>query len=223
MSGTELLCKNSNYMHGLNFSNTVFPNVLWHCWQRQEQHLWKVSTDTRLTAFCPSTRKVKSIWIWIYWSKRQWVGGGSQVTRTETVQWISLKSLQLLVCSDHVSISHSMMMMMMILFVWQPIGWISLQTMQSNAHTKITKITNPTHYHFPAHMKLAADWGQCFAFPIVFWQSQPFYSSLDFVRDNPDDELVPESTFLDFLVQLQNEHNTSRCNNSLDGLPPHQD
>jgi len=29
--------------------------------------------------------------------------------------------------------------MMMILFAWQPIGWISLQTMQSNAHTKITK------------------------------------------------------------------------------------
>jgi len=31
-------------------------------------------------------------------------------------------------------------MMMMILLVWQPIGWISLQTIQySNAHTKVTK------------------------------------------------------------------------------------
>jgi len=32
-----------------------------------------------------------------------------------------------------------MMMMIMILLVWQPIGWISLQYMQSNAHTKITE------------------------------------------------------------------------------------
>jgi len=40
--------------------------------------------------------------------------------------------------------------------------------------------------------------------------TQPFYSSLDFVRDNPG-ELVPEGTFrhiLDFL--LQNEDNTGR-------------
>jgi len=29
--------------------------------------------------------------------------------------------------------------MMMILSVWQPIGWISLKTMQSNAHIKVTK------------------------------------------------------------------------------------
>jgi len=28
---------------------------------------------------------------------------------------------------------------MMIIFVWQPIGWISLQSMQSNAHAKVTK------------------------------------------------------------------------------------
>jgi len=50
----------------------------------------------------------------------------------------------------------------------------------------------------------------------------PFYSSLDFVRDNPG-ELVPESTFchlLDFLVQ--NEDNTGRHTNSPDGLPPIQ-
>ena len=50
-----------------------------------------------------------------------------------------------------------------------------------------------------------------------------FYSSLDFVRDNPG-ELVPEGTFrhlLDFLVQ--NEDNTGRCTNNLDGLPPHPD
>jgi len=52
---------------------------------------------------------------------------------------------------------------------------------------------------------------------------QPFYGSLDFVRDNPG-EPVPESTFchvLDFMVQ--NEDNTGRCTNNLDGLPPHPD
>ena len=53
--------------------------------------------------------------------------------------------------------------------------------------------------------------------------TQPFYSSLDFVRDNPG-EPVPEGTFrhlLDFLQQ--NEDNTGRCTNNLDGLPPHLD
>jgi len=52
---------------------------------------------------------------------------------------------------------------------------------------------------------------------------QPFYGSLDYVRDNPD-EPVPEGTFrhlLDFLVQ--NEDNTGRCTNNLDGLPPDPD
>jgi len=51
--------------------------------------------------------------------------------------------------------------------------------------------------------------------------TQPFYSSLDFVRDNAG-ELVPEGTFchlLDFLVQ--NEDNTGRRTNNPDGLPPH--
>jgi len=51
--------------------------------------------------------------------------------------------------------------------------------------------------------------------------TQPFYSSLDFFRDNPGD-LVPEGTFchlLDFLVQ--NEDNTGRHTNNPDGLPPH--
>ena len=51
----------------------------------------------------------------------------------------------------------------------------------------------------------------------------PFYGSLDFVRDNPG-EPVPEGTFhhlLDF--QQQNEDNTGRCTNNLDGLPPHPD
>jgi len=53
--------------------------------------------------------------------------------------------------------------------------------------------------------------------------TQPFYGSVDFVRDNPG-EPVPEGTFhhlLDFLEQ--NEDNTGRCTNNLDGLPPHPD
>jgi len=51
--------------------------------------------------------------------------------------------------------------------------------------------------------------------------TQPFYSSLDFVRDNLG-ELVPEGTFchlLDFLVQ--NEDNIGT--NNPDGLSPHPD
>ena len=51
--------------------------------------------------------------------------------------------------------------------------------------------------------------------------TQPFYSSLDFVRDNPG-ELVPEGTFhhlLDFLVQ--NEDNTG--NNHYNQHPPSTD
>ena len=55
------------------------------------------------------------------------------------------------------------------------------------------------------------------------FNTQPFYCSLDFVRDNPG-ELVSEGTFrhlLDFLVQ--NEDNTDRHTNNPDGLPPHQD
>jgi len=51
--------------------------------------------------------------------------------------------------------------------------------------------------------------------------TQPFYSSLDFVRDNPG-ELVSEGTFrhlLDFL--MQNEDNTGHANRP-DGLPPIQ-
>jgi len=53
--------------------------------------------------------------------------------------------------------------------------------------------------------------------------TQPFYGFLDFVRDNAG-ELVPEGTFrhiLDFLQQ--NEDNTGRLTNNLDGLPPHPD
>jgi len=53
--------------------------------------------------------------------------------------------------------------------------------------------------------------------------TQPFYSSLDFVLDNPG-QLIPEATFchlLDFLVQ--NEDNKGRHTNSPDGLPPHPD
>jgi len=62
----------------------------------------------------------------------------------------------------------------------------------------------------------------------TLWQiqthTQPFYSSLDFVQDNLG-ELVPlpEGTFhhlLDFLVQ--NEDNTGRHTNNLDGLQPIQ-
>jgi len=49
--------------------------------------------------------------------------------------------------------------------------------------------------------------------------TQPFYSSLDFVRDNPV-ELGPEG-LLDFLVQ--NEDNTGRYINNADGLPPDPD
>jgi len=44
---------------------------------------------------------------------------------------------------------------------------------------------------------------------IVIQHTQPFYSSMDLIQDNPD-ELVPEGTFrhlLDFLVQ--NEDNTA--------------
>jgi len=54
-------------------------------------------------------------------------------------------------------------------------------------------------------------------------RTQPFYGSLDLVRDNPG-EPVAEGTFchlLDFLVQ--NEDNTGRCTNNPDGLPPHPD
>jgi len=50
--------------------------------------------------------------------------------------------------------------------------------------------------------------------------TQPFYGSLDPVWNNPG-EPVPEGTFchlLDFLEQ--NEHNTGRSTNNLDGLPP---
>jgi len=53
--------------------------------------------------------------------------------------------------------------------------------------------------------------------------TQPLYSSLDFVQDNLG-ELVPEGTFrhlLDFLEQ--NEDNTGRCTNNLEGLSPHPD
>jgi len=49
---------------------------------------------------------------------------------------------------------------------------------------------------------------------------QPFYSSLDYVRDNLG-ESIPEgyiSPSLDFLVQ--NEDNTGRHTNNPDGLPP---
>jgi len=54
------------------------------------------------------------------------------------------------------------------------------------------------------------------------YKTQPFYSSLDFVQDNPG-ELVPEGTFchlLDFMVQT--EDNTGRRINHPDGLPPIQ-
>ena len=53
-------------------------------------------------------------------------------------------------------------------------------------------------------------------------QQQSFYGSLDFVRDNPG-ELVLKGTYrhlLDFLEQ--NEDNTGRCTNNLDGLSPIQ-
>jgi len=58
---------------------------------------------------------------------------------------------------------------------------------------------------------------------LIHTQTQPFYGSVDFVRDNPG-EPVPEGTFhhlLDFLEQ--NEDNTCSCTNNLDGLPPHPD
>jgi len=47
--------------------------------------------------------------------------------------------------------------------------------------------------------------------------TQPFYSSMDFVWDNPG-ELVPKGTFRHLLVQ--NEDNTGRHTNNPDGLPP---
>jgi len=53
--------------------------------------------------------------------------------------------------------------------------------------------------------------------------TQPFYGFVDFVRDNPG-KPVAEGTFhhlLDFLEQ--NEDNTGRRSNNLDGLPPHPD
>ena len=53
--------------------------------------------------------------------------------------------------------------------------------------------------------------------------TQPLYGSVDFVRDNPG-EPVPEGTFHDLLDFLeQNEDNTGRRINNLDGLPPHPD
>ena len=55
--------------------------------------------------------------------------------------------------------------------------------------------------------------------------TQPFYSSLDFARNNPG-ELVPEGTFrrlLDFLAQNEDTRNTGRHTNNPDGLPPHPD
>jgi len=58
---------------------------------------------------------------------------------------------------------------------------------------------------------------QCLA-EITYCYTQPFYSSLDFVQDNPG-ELVPEGTFchlLDFLGQ--NEDNTGRHTNNPDKL-----
>ena len=58
-------------------------------------------------------------------------------------------------------------------------------------------------------------------FRVEHTHTQPFYGSLDFLRDHPG-EPAPECTFrhvLDFLEQ--NEDNTGRCTNNLDGLPPH--
>jgi len=55
--------------------------------------------------------------------------------------------------------------------------------------------------------------------PYISSHTQPFYSSLNFVRDNPG-ELVSEGTFLhllDFLVQ--NEDNTGRDTNSPGAIP----
>ena len=68
-------------------------------------------------------------------------------------------------------------------------------------------------------------YGKCGSGDATIFQTtlQPFYGSLDFVRDNPG-EPVPEGTFrhlLNFLVQ--NEDNTGRCTNNLDGLPPDPD
>jgi len=52
---------------------------------------------------------------------------------------------------------------------------------------------------------------------------QPFNGSLDIVRDNLN-EPVPEGTFCHLLdFQVQNEDNTGRCTNNLDGLPSHPD
>jgi len=54
-------------------------------------------------------------------------------------------------------------------------------------------------------------------------QHNHFYDSLDFVRENPG-EPVPEGRLhllLDFLEQ--NDDNTGRHTNNLDGLPPHPD
>jgi len=58
---------------------------------------------------------------------------------------------------------------------------------------------------------------------LIVTHTQPFYGTVDFVWDSPG-ELVPEGTFhhlLDFLEQ--NEDNTGRRTNNLDGLPPHPD
>jgi len=54
-------------------------------------------------------------------------------------------------------------------------------------------------------------------------KTQPFYSSLNFVWDNPD-ELIPEGTFCHLReILVQNEDNTGRCTKNLEGLPPHPD
>ena len=67
-------------------------------------------------------------------------------------------------------------------------------------------------------------WCHCHSLNLapVTHTTQPFYSSLDFVQDNPG-ELVPKGTFchhLDFL--MQNEDNTGKYINNPDELPPTQ-
>ena len=79
---------------------------------------------------------------------------------------------------------------------------------------------------FSTAMRLLFTFGSCYSLNNSYGHShthrhtQPFYSSLNFVRDNLG-HLVPEGTFrhlLDFLVQ--NEDNTGRPTNNPDGLPP---
>jgi len=63
----------------------------------------------------------------------------------------------------------------------------------------------------------------CLILVVLHTHIQPFCGFVDFVWDNPG-EPIPEGTLLHLLDFLeQNDDNTGRRTNNLDGLPPHPD